>query len=96
MGKNFRWMWYDDAEMRLAIVVHPDGLEMSAEDLALVLKRGMGRHKKPTVVCVMDNKRPPKCDTVYVHQIIGDEAGGLCFSEIAHPWSASSLGSLLR
>ena len=95
MGKDFRWMWYDTDEGREAIMIHPDGLEMSAEELARVFKAGMGRHKKPTTVYVMDNKRPIQRGQVFVHQVIGDGVGGLCISENAHPWSASSLGSLL-
>lgn len=93
---NFRWMWFDTDQARVAIMIHPDGLEMSAEDLALVFRRGMGRHKKPTTVLVMDNKRPFNGETVFVHQVIGDGAGGLCLSEIAHPWAASTLGNLLE
>ncbi|NFV79218.1 hypothetical protein [Magnetospirillum aberrantis] len=96
MGKDFRWMWFDTDHARIAIVIHPDGLEMSAEELARVSKAGLGRHKKPTTVFVMDNMRPIRGGQVFVHQIIGDGTGGLCLSDMARPWSASSLGNLLH
>lgn len=95
MGKNFKWMWFDSDEARVTIVIHPDGLKMSADDLAEVFKRGMGRHKKPTTVFVMDDERSVRGSMVFVHQIIVDGAG-FCLSETARPWLASSLGSLLR
>lgn len=79
----------------IARLVRNGTLEMSAEELARVFKAGMGRHKKPTTVYVMDNKQPIQHGQVFVYQIIGDGTGGLCLSENAHPWSASSLGSLL-
>lgn len=96
MGKDFRWMRYDTPEDRISIMIHPDGLDMSADELARVFKAGMGRHKKPTTVFVMDNRRPMRGGQVFVHQVITDGTGGLCLSDMARPWSASSLGSLLH
>lgn len=88
-------MRYDTPEDRISIMIHPDGLDMSAEELARVFKAGMGRHKKPTTVFVMDNTRPIRGGQVFVHQVIGDGLGGLCLSEKPRPWSARSLGDLV-
>lgn len=64
-----------DEDGQKAFVSHPDGFNMSARDLAQVIKRAMSWRDKPGAVFVINNVPADRRGLLPVRQVVKDEYG---------------------